>query len=65
MRMGKHGPTTFEINPRFSSTVMFRNMLGFKDVMWCIEDQMDTEISDYENVPEGVKFYKGFTEYID
>lgn len=65
MRMGKHGPTTFEINPRFSSTVMFRNMLGFKDVMWCIEDRMDTEISDYENVPEGVKFYKGFSEYID
>lgn len=65
MRMGTHGPTTFEINPRFSSTVMFRNMLGFKDVLWCLEDHLNLEISSYEKVPQGKNFYKGFTEFID
>ena len=27
----------FEINPRLSSTVLMRDMLGFKDCIWWIE----------------------------
>lgn len=32
------GPRVFEINPRFSSTVLMRHRLGFKDVLWSIEE---------------------------
>jgi carbamoyl-phosphate synthase large subunit len=29
----------FEINPRFSSTVLMRNYLGFTDLLWSIEEK--------------------------
>lgn len=32
-------PLVFEINPRFSSTIMMRHMIGFKDLVWSIEEQ--------------------------
>lgn len=34
----------FEINPRFSSTVMMRHMLGFKDCIWWIENFLNKKI---------------------
>lgn len=64
LRITGKGPTIFEINPRFSSTVLFRHMFGFKDVLWSIEDLLETGISDYPGVVIGSKFYKGFNEYI-
>ena len=30
------GPRIFEINPRFSSTVMMRHAIGFSDVAWML-----------------------------
>lgn len=57
-------PYVFEINPRFSSTVRFRDLFGFKDVLWIIEDQLNKEISIYTPPKKGSKFYKGFNEYI-
>ncbi len=33
------GPMVFEINPRFSSTVGMRHWVGFKDLIWSIEEQ--------------------------
>lgn len=33
------GPMVFEINPRFSSTVGMRSLVGFKDLVWSIEEQ--------------------------
>jgi carbamoyl-phosphate synthase large subunit len=33
------GPMVFEINPRFSSTVGMRHAIGFKDLIWSIEEQ--------------------------
>ncbi len=36
LRLSAEGPKIFEINPRFSSTVMMRHRLGFKDVLWSI-----------------------------
>lgn len=35
------GPKLFEINPRFSSTVYFRHLLGFKDLEWSIKDTLN------------------------
>jgi carbamoyl-phosphate synthase large subunit len=34
LRLTPDGPSIFEINPRFSSTVMMRHRLGFQDVVW-------------------------------
>jgi carbamoyl-phosphate synthase large subunit len=31
------GSVPFEINPRFSSTVYFRHLFGFKDLLWCLD----------------------------
>jgi carbamoyl-phosphate synthase large subunit len=34
----KNGPRIFEINPRFSSTVYMRDLMGFSDLTWSIKD---------------------------
>ncbi|TVR77519.1 MAG: ATP-grasp domain-containing protein [Chitinophagaceae bacterium] len=64
LRLTNKGPIVFEINPRFSSTVRFRDLLGFKDVRWSIEDMIGLPISDYTEISIGKKVYKGFNEYI-
>lgn len=65
LRLTAKGPVVFEINPRFSSTVRFRDLLGFKDILWSIEDILDIPISDYNHDNLNKKFYKGFSEYIN
>jgi carbamoyl-phosphate synthase large subunit len=65
LRLHKGEPVVFEINPRFSSTILFRHLLGFKDLKWSIQDAFDCSISDYRKTKKGAKFYKGFNEYID
>jgi len=64
LRLTSKGPVIFEINPRFSSTVRFRDLLGFKDVLWSLEDTMNLPLSDYTDTSIGKKIYKGFNEYI-
>lgn len=64
LRLSKKGPCVFEINPRFSSTVRFRHLFGFKDVIWSIQDKLGLPIENYIPVANGKKFYKGFNEYI-
>lgn len=65
LRMVKNKPYVFEINPRFSSTVLFRHLMGFEDVVWSIEDKFQWALSDYSLNKSITKFYKGFTEYVD
>ncbi|MCI5059231.1 MAG: ATP-grasp domain-containing protein [Flavobacteriales bacterium] len=65
LRLTEKGPFVFEINPRFSSTVLFRHMFGFKDLIWSLEDTFGWPTSTYDKVKAGRKFYKGFSEYID
>lgn len=38
LRITKDGPRVFEINPRFSSTVLMRHRLGFTDVLWTLKE---------------------------
>jgi carbamoyl-phosphate synthase large subunit len=38
LRLTDQGPRVFEINPRFSSTVLMRHRLGFTDVVWALEE---------------------------
>jgi carbamoyl-phosphate synthase large subunit len=64
LRMTNNGPVLFEINPRFSSTVMFRHKLGFKDLVWCIQDLYDTQIEDYQAPKTGTRIFRGIEEYI-
>jgi len=64
LRLTEKGPVVFEINPRFSSTVLFRHMFGFRDLEWSIQDKLNLEIEPYEDANEGQKFYKGFNEFI-
>ncbi len=41
----KKGPRIFEINPRFSSTILMRNYLGFTDFIWSIEEAFNLKIT--------------------
>lgn len=38
LKLTEAGPRIFEINPRFSSTVVMRHRIGFKDVLWTLEE---------------------------
>lgn len=64
LRISDHLPKIFEINPRFSSTVLFRHLFGFTDLIWSIEDSLGYDLSDYVKNEGYSKFYKGFNEYI-
>lgn len=63
LRLQNGSPYVFEINPRFSSTVRFRSIFGFNDVIWSIQDALDLPISKYES-RRFSKFYKGFNEFV-
>jgi carbamoyl-phosphate synthase large subunit len=65
MRLRDGVPLVFEINPRFSSTVYFRHMFGFEDVIWSIADLFKEPIPPYNPNTKTSRFYKGFNEYID
>jgi carbamoyl-phosphate synthase large subunit len=38
LRLTDMGPRVFEINPRFSSTVLMRHRIGFSDVLWALDE---------------------------
>ena len=65
LRLTQKGPIVFEINPRFSSTVLFRDLLGFRDLIWSIEDTLGMALSPYIPIAQGRKFYKGYQEYYE
>lgn len=65
LRITSKGPMIFEINPRFSSTVMFRYKLGFKDLIWSCNEAFNFPIEKYTPPNSGIRFYKGYTEYLD
>ena len=48
----KKGPMIFEINPRFSSTVLMRNYLGFTDLLWSIEEKFGLKLTK-NKIPTG------------
>jgi carbamoyl-phosphate synthase large subunit len=45
LRLTAQGPRVFEINPRFSSTVLMRHRLGFSDVLWAVDEAEGKPIS--------------------
>jgi carbamoyl-phosphate synthase large subunit len=65
LRLVNDIPVIFEINPRFSSTVLFRHMMGYEDVIWSIQDKLNMPLDSYQINHSINKFYKGFSEYVD
>lgn len=63
LRLTDDGPRVFEINPRLSSTLVFRDKLGFCDLRWWVSEHLGQTVSPYEQVPAGIKIYRGNTEY--
>ena len=58
IKAGEKGPRIFEINPRLSSTVRMRRILGFKDLEWIINaEQLSTDLPHY-TVPYGASVYR-------
>lgn len=65
LRLVDGTPIIFEINPRFSSTVLFRHLMGFEDVLWSIQDKLGLAVEPYHINYSISKFYKAFSEYVD
>ena len=65
MRIKDDVPYVFEINPRFSSTVFFRHLLGFHDLVWSIQDTIGKSVDSYNPVKKGIKIFRSYTEHID
>jgi len=64
LRLTPRGPVVFEINPRLSSTVAFRHRLGFRDLLWAIEDRLGRPLSSYRAPKEGARVYRTYGEYL-
>jgi carbamoyl-phosphate synthase large subunit len=65
LRLTERGPIIFEINPRFSSTVVFRHKMGFTDLLWSLQEQILGEKTTYQlSHPVGTKLYRAFDEVI-
>jgi len=45
LRRTPKGPRIFEVNPRFSSTVLMRHKMGFTDVVWSLAEAMGHRVS--------------------
>jgi carbamoyl-phosphate synthase large subunit len=65
LRLVNNFPLVFEINPRFSSTVLFRHLMGYEDLIWSIQDKLHWPLDSYIPNQSISKFYKGFNEYVD
>ncbi len=64
LRMCDDIPYIFEINPRFSSTVVMRHKLGFKDVLWTILSNFNMQIEEYVPPKLGTKAFRLSDELI-
>lgn len=45
LRLTDKGPRVFEINPRFSSTILMRHRLGYSDVLWALDEAQGKTVS--------------------
>ena len=52
LRLTDSGPRIFEINPRYSSTVLMRHEIGFTDVAWAFDELRGKRVS-FPRVPVG------------
>lgn len=64
LRLTDRGPVIFEINPRFSSTVVFRHLMGYKDLIWSLIEKKGGSLESYEPPRTGTRFFRGSHEFI-
>lgn len=64
LRLVETGPMVFEINPRFSSTVMMRHQLGFRDFVWAIESHLNGRPPEAWIPPVGTRIFRLSREVI-
>lgn len=65
LRLTKQGPLLFEINPRLSSTLVFRDKMGFTDLRWWLADILKLKTPEYHAPKSGIRFYRCPQEYIE
>jgi carbamoyl-phosphate synthase large subunit len=58
LRLTSRGPVIFEINPRFSSTVYFRHILGFNDLLWSLQELASQSLTAFEPIKSGLRIYR-------
>jgi carbamoyl-phosphate synthase large subunit len=58
LRLTEKGPMVFEINPRFSSTVMMRHSIGFRDFVWAIESRLHGTPPSEWRPPVGTRIFR-------
>ena len=63
LRLTSDGPRIFEINPRFSSTVYMRNLIGYTDVIWSINDVLGVEVH-FSEIPLDIELVRVFDSKI-
>jgi carbamoyl-phosphate synthase large subunit len=69
LRLTSQGPLVFEINPRLSSTLVFRDKMGFFDFRWWVQEVLGVAAT--PAVPNtlgpkvGTLFYRGTAEYFE
>ena len=68
LRLTNRGPRLFEINPRLSSTLVFRDKMGFQDLRWWLADALGTHqtppLAEVSRPAVGTQFFRGSAEYI-
>ena len=52
LRLTADGPRIFEINPRYSSTVLMRDAIGFTDVVWTFDELQGRTVT-FPLIPPG------------
>lgn len=62
LRRTERGPVAFDINPRFSGTVVFRHLLGFEDFCWSLQEARGLPLASFRSVVAGTQFFLGVQE---
>lgn len=58
LRLENDRPYIFEINPRFSSTVMMRHKVGFQDVLWSFLSMIQMRVPSYSLSALNTKLFR-------
>lgn len=64
LRLTEDGPRVFEINPRFSSTVFFRHLLGFQDLVWRLMIEKNRALPCFVKPGKNIKIFRGQQEFV-
>ncbi len=64
LRLREEIPYIFEINPRFSSTVMMRHKIGFQDLIWTLDRALGRPESPFLQPSEGTEIFRVSEECI-